>query len=404
MRRVLRLKFLLGLFEDPYVDPERAAQVARCAEHLSVSLEAARQSIVLLKNERGTLPLAAGVRSIAVVGPNADDNWAQIGDQAPTHRREQVVTILDGIRGRASAAGITVHHAPGCAIRDPSRAGFEVAVAAANASDLVVAVVGDSCRIRYPRAGETNGARSDNTDCGEHVARATLDLSGVQEQLLQALHATGKPLVVVLVHGRPLSVNWVAEHAAAVVDAWYPGDRGGTALAEVLFGDYNPGGKLAVSFPKHVGQIPVYYYHRHPRLRYVEMDAEPLYPFGFGLSYTTFEYRSMRLEPATIAVGESTEAVVEVANTGAVAGDEVVQLYLRDDLCSVVRPERELKGFRRVHLQPGATASVRLPLGPDQLCCYGADERWVVEPGTFTVMVGGSSTDLPLTATLEVRP
>jgi len=402
VRRVLRLKFLLGLFEDPYVDPERAARVARCDEHLSVSLEAARQSIVLLKNDHGTLPLAAGVSSIAVIGPNADDNWAQIGDQAPTHRREQVVTILDGIRARAAAAGITVRHAPGCAIRDPSTAGFEAALAAATASDLVVAVVGDSCRIRYPRAGETNGARSDNTDCGEHVARATLDLSGVQEPLLRALHATGKPLVVVLVHGRPLSVNWIDEHAAALVDAWYPGDRGGTALAEVLFGDYNPGGKLAVSFPKHVGQIPVYYYHRHPRLRYVEMDAEPLYPFGFGLSYTSFEYRGVRLEPATIAVGESTEVLVELANTGAVAGDEVVQLYLRDDLCSVVRPERELKGFRRVHLEPGATATVRLPLGPDQLCCYGADERWVVEPGTFTVMVGGSSTDLPLSASLEV--
>ena len=403
VRRVLRLKFLLGLFENPYVDPEHAVKVARCAEHRAVSLEAARQSIVLLKNDDGTLPLAAGAGSIAVIGPNADDDWAQIGDQAPTHRREDVVTILDGIEARAAADGIAVHYAPGCAIRDPSRAGFEAAVAAANASDVIVAVVGDSCRIRYPRAGETNGARSDNTDCGEHVARATLDLSGVQEQLLQALHATGKPLVVVLIHGRPLSINWIAQHAAAVVDAWYPGDQGGTAVAEVLFGDYNPGGRLAVSIPRHVGQIPVYYYHRHGSQRYVEMDGSPLYPFGWGLSYTTFAYRGVRLEPATIAVGESTEVVVEVANTGAVAGDEVVQLYVRDELCSVVRPDRELKGFRRVRLEPGATQTVRLSLGPDQLCCYGADERWVVEPGTFTVMVGGSSTDLPLTATLEVR-
>ena len=358
---------------------------------------------MLLKNDDGTLPLAAGARSIAVIGPNTDDNWAQIGDQAPTHRREDVVTILDGIRARAAADGITVRHAPGCAIRDASRTGFEAAVAAANASDLIVAVVGDSCRIRYPRAGETNGARSDNTDCGEHVARATLDLSGVQEQLLQALHATGKPLVVVLIHGRPLSINWIARRAAAVVDAWYPGDQGGTAVAEVLFGDYNPGGKLAVSFPRHVGQIPVYYYHRHGRQRYVEMDGSPLYPFGWRLSYTTFAYRNVRLEPATIAVGESTEVAVEVSNTGAVAGDEVVQLYLRDELCSVVRPNRELKGFQRVHLAPGASETVRFTLGPDQLCCYGRDERWVVEPGTFTVMVGGSSTDLPLSATLEVR-
>ena len=403
VRRVLRLKFLLGLFENPYVDPEHAVKVARCAEHRAVSLQAARQSIVLLKNDDGTLPLAAGARSIAVIGPNTDDNWAQIGDQAPTHRREDVVTILDGIRARAAADGITVRHAPGCAIRDASRTGFEAAVAAANASDLIVAVVGDSCRIRYPRAGETNGARSDNTDCGEHVARATLDLSGVQEQLLQALHATGKPLVVVLIHGRPLSINWIARRAAAVVDAWYPGDQGGTAVAEVLFGDYNPGGKLAVSFPRHVGQIPVYYYHRHGRQRYVEMDGSPLYPFGWGLSYTTFAYRNVRLEPATIAVGESTEVAVEVSNTGAVAGDEVVQLYLRDELCSVVRPNRELKGFQRVHLAPGASETVRFTLGPDQLCCYGRDERWVVEPGTFTVMVGGSSTDLPLSATLEVR-
>ena len=402
VRRVLRLKFLLGLFENPFVDPEHAVRVARCAEHCAVSLEAARQSIVLLKNDNGTLPLAGGGGSIAVIGPNADDNWAQIGDQAPTHRREDVVTILDGIEARAAAAGITVRHAPGCAIRNPSRAGFDAAVAAAGACDLIVAVVGDSCRIRYPRAGENHGARADNTDCGENVARATLDLSGVQDQLLQALHATGKPLVAVLIHGRPLSINWIAQHAAAVVDAWYPGDQGGTAVAEVLFGDYNPGGKLAVSFPKHVGQIPIYYYHRHGRQRYVEFDGEPLYPFGWGLSYTTFAYRSVRLEPATIAVDESTEVAVEISNTGTVAGDEVVQLYVRDELCSVVRPDRELKGFQRVHLEPGATQTVRFRLGPDQLCCYAADERWVVEPGTFTVLVGGSSTNLPLTAPLEV--
>ena len=403
VRRVLRLKFLLGLFERPYVDPERAVQVARNPAHRAIALQAARQSIVLLKNDRATLPLA-DARAIAVIGPNADDDWAQIGDQAPTHRRDQVVTVLDGIRARAAADGVVVRYARGCAIRNRSRDGFAAALAAAQESDVIVAVVGDSCRIRYPRAGETHGARSDDSDCGEHVARATLDLSGVQEDLLRELRECGKPLVVVLVHGRPLSINWVAQHADAVVDAWYPGEQGGTAVAEVLFGDYNPGGKLAVSFPKHVGQLPVYYYHRHVGQRYVELDGEPLYPFGWGLSYTAFAYRGIRLARPAIGAGESTEVMVEVANTGPVAGDEVVQLYVRDDLCSVVRPDRELKGFQRVHLEPGATETVRFTLGPDQLCCYGGDERWVVEPGTFTIMAGSSSTDLPLRASLEVRP
>ena len=403
VRRVLRLKFLLGLFENPFVDPERAEEVARSAEHRELALEAAKQSIVLLKNEENTLPLASGTVSVAVIGPNADSDWNQIGDQAPTHRRKDVVTILDGIKARVAGAGITVRYARGCGIRELSRDGFGEALEAARGSDVVVAVVGDSCRLRYPREGELRGARSTEADCGEDVARVTLDLSGVQEELLKGLKKTGKPLVVVLIHGRPLSINWIAENADAVVDAWYPGEQGGTAVAEVLFGDYNPGGKLAVSFPKHVGQIPVYYYHRHQGKEYVELDGEPLYPFGYGLSYTSFTYGNLNIAPHRISIGETAEVSVDVTNSGAVVGEEVVQLYVRDELCSVVRPQMELRGFRRVRLEPGETKAVRFGLGREELCCYNADERLVVEPGTFTIMVGGSPTELPRSGSLEVK-
>ena len=218
---------------------------------------------------------------------------------------------------------------------------------------------------------------------------------GAQSELLSELKETGTQLVVVLIHGRPMTINWIAEHADAVVDAWYPGQCGGTAVAEVLFGDYNPAGRLPVSVPKHVGQLPVYYYSKRPRRNtYTDMDSEPLYPFGFGLSYTTFEYRDLSVTPQSVPIGATAEVSVLVTNTGAVAGDEVVQLYLRDEVSSTSRPYKELRGFRRIHLAPGETKEVSYSLGEQELCFYGPDMEWIVEPGEFTVMVGGSSTDL----------
>jgi len=274
----------------------------------------------------------------------------------------------------------------------------------AQQSDVIVAVVGGSSEIRYPRDGEQFGGRSDEADSGEGMDRATSDLMGAQVDLLKVLKATGKPLVVVLIHGRAYSINWISENADAIVDAWFPGEAGGTAVAEVLYGDYNPGGKLAVSFPKHIGQIPVHYYTRYPGRTYVEMDSEPLYPFGFGLSFTTFEYSNLVVDPEIIPMGGSAKISVKVTNTGSTAGDEVVQLYVRDDLASVARPPRQLKGFERVRIESGETKTVTFPVGFDELRFFGLDEEWIVEPGVFTMMIGRNSREIELESTLTVSP
>lgn len=234
------------------------------------------------------------------------------------------------------------------------------------------------------------------------MTRATLDLMGVQNELLQALKETGKPMVVVLVHGRAHTINWIAENAEAILDAFYPGEAGGTAVAEALFGEYNPGGKLTVSVPRHVGQLPVYYYRGLTGRGYLDMRTDPLYPFGYGLSYTSFQYDKLRVSPAKIPIGGTATVSVEVANTGAVAGDEVVQLYIRDEVASVIRPDRQLKGFERVHLKPGQTKTVSFEVGYEELCFYGLDEEWIVEPGDFTLMVAPNSRDPGLQANLTV--
>ena len=227
---------------------------------------------------------------------------------------------------------------------------------------------------------------------------------GVQIDLLKALKGTGKPLVVVLIHGRVYTINWIAENADAIVDAWYPGEAGGTAVAEVLFGDYNPGGKLTVSVPRHVGQLPVYYYHRYAGYRkHLDLDAAgPLYPFGFGLSYTTFKHANLKIHPQSVREGESAQVTVDVTNTGKIAGDEVVQLYIRDQVASVARPPLQLKGFQRIHLQPGETKTVAFDVGHGELCFYGPDEKWIVEPGDFTIMIGRSSRDIALVGKLTL--
>ena len=401
--RVLRLKFLLGLFENPFVDPDRAVAVARSPEHRELALQAAREGLVLLKNEDAVLPLANTVRSIAVVGPNADNTWNQLGDYAVTHAREDVVTVLDGIRAQAAKRGVRVRYAEGCGIRTTSKSDFPAALEAARESDLVIAVMGGSSRIQYPQPDGSRG-RHPEADTGEAQARATLDLMGVQNELLPALKATGKPLVVVLVHGRAHTINWIAENAEAILDAFYPGEAGGTAVAEALFGEYNPGGKLTVSVPRHVGQLPVYYYRGLTGRGYLDMEADPLYPFGYGLSYTSFRYDKLRVSPAKIPVGGAATVSVEVTNTGAVAGDEVVQLYIRDEVASVIRPDRQLKGFTRVRLEPGQTKTVSFEVGREELCFYGPDGEWIVEPGDFTVMTPPNSRDPGPQARLTVTP
>jgi len=393
--RVLRAKFLLGLFENRYVDAERAPGVFDTAEHRALALQAARESIVLLKNE-GLLPLERGVKSIAVVGPNADSTRNLLGDYSYTaHQASEsdavpIVSVLAGVRNKVSPQ-TRVHYARGCDVSGTATEGFEEALEAARKSEVVVAVVGE-------RSG-----LSPSDVSGEGRDRASLGLPGVQEELIKALCKTGKPVVVVLVNGRPLSIGWIAENCPAVIEAWLPGEEGGNALADVLFGDYNPGGKLPVSFPLEVGQVPLYYDRKPSSQRnYVFTSSKPLFPFGHGLSYTKFEYGSLTITPEKVGPAGKVTIGFDVKNVGGRVGDEVVQLYTRDEVASASRPVKELKGFKRLSLEPGEKRTVVFRLPVDQLAFYDRHMSLVVEPGRFTVMIGGSSEDIQLTGGFEV--
>ena len=389
-RRTLRAKHRLGLFDRPYVDPEEATRIVGQPGHRELTLQVARESIVLLKNEGGLLPLAKDLGAVAVIGPNADSIKNQLGvwvKLVVPERASGVVTILQGIRGKV-AADTLVHHVAGCGVMPGSDEDIERAVEAARKSDVAIVVVGDS--------PDLNAETHD---------RADLDLTGHQDDLVKAVFEAGTPTVVVLVNARPLTINRIAETIPAIVEAWKPGERGGTAVAEVLFGETNPGGKLPISFPRSTGQLPVHYNLEpgwHAENYVCGTPGSPLYPFGFGLSYTTFEYGDPRLTPASIGVSGKTVVSVDVMNTGARKGDEVVQLYVHDRVASMVRPRRELKGFKRISLEPGEKKTVNLALSADQLDFYNREMKRVVEPGVFDVMVGTSSADVK-TVELEVR-
>ena len=383
VRRVLRAKFALGLFDNPYADPERERAAMLREEHVAAAREAARASMVLLKNDGGLLPLAKDVGSVAVIGPLANNGFDQLG---AWHARGQVgdaVTVLAAVRDRIGATA-TVTYAAGSSITGMERTGFAAAVDAARAADVAILVVGE-------REGET----------GEAASRTSIDVPGVQQALIEAVHATGTPVVVVLMSGRPLTIPWIAEHVPAIVQAWHPGIQGGNALADILWGDVNPSGKLPVSFPRNVGQVPVYYARDNtgrPRdetdkftTKYLDAPNTPLYPFGYGLSYTTFAYSDLELSADTIATDGTLTVRARVRNTGDMAGSEVVQLYIRDHVASVVRPVRELQGFTKVDLEPGQAETVEFTLGPGDLGFYGQTMEWVVEPGTFSVWVAWSS-------------
>jgi beta-glucosidase len=371
---ILRLKFELGLFEQPYVDSDRAEQVCSSPEHRALALEVARQSIVLLKNEGDLLPLSKEARSILVAGPNAHSPRGQLGDYSGSNA---VVTVLDGIRAKV-APGTEVRYVRGCDHRGLSTEGIAEAVAAAKSSDLAILVLGESSWTEGMTGGEGND-------------RAELDLPGVQQQLLEAVCETGTPVVLVLIGGRPLTISWAAEHVPAILEAWYPGQEGGTAIADVLWGDTNPGGKLPISFPRTVGQLPLFYNYK-PTGRaydYVLTSGKPLYEFGYGLSYTRFEYADLAISPQCIGPAGQVTVSVTVKNAGDRAGDEVVQLYVLDLVSSVVTPVKQLKGFRRVTLGAGESRTVEFTLGPKHLALLDRHLEPVVEPGTFAVMVGG---------------
>lgn len=407
--RVLRLKFRLGLFEHPYAQPAMAAATAGNTAHAALARQVAAESLVLLKNEQHTLPLKKTMR-IAVIGPNADNVYNQLGDYTAPQPDDKVITVLKGIQALVPAS--QVQYVKGCAIRDTTFNEIEQAVAAAQQADAVVLVLGGSSARDFKTSYENTGAAKVNAgaatlsdmESGEGYDRVSLDLMGLQNQLLQRIAATGKPVVLVLIEGRPLNINFAAEHIPAIINAWYPGQQGGAAIAAALFGDASPAGRLPVSIPRSTGQLPVYYnYKPGSRHDYVEMTDRPLYAFGHGLSYTSFAYSGLQLQVQQGGGKIQVSATCKIQNTGAVAGDEVVQLYLRDDISSVVTPAQQLKQFARIHLQPGEEKEVHFVLHATDLQLFNAAGQWVTEPGSFTVMMGAASDDIRLKDSFRVN-
>jgi beta-glucosidase len=384
--RILSLKFRLGLFENPYVNVDRAVKTVHIDANRDLALETAREGIVLLKNEKNLLPLRKDIKSIAVIGPDADAAMYQIGDYCPHNIPQEIVSVLKGIKNKVPSAKI--NYVKGCDILGTKTNEIEKAKAAAQSADLAIVVVGEN-------GGSTNGEGHD---------MANLDLTGMQEDLIKAVHSTGKPTIVVLINGRPLTLRWVSENIPAIVEGWMPGEQGGNAIADVLFGDYNPCGKLPITFPRHSGQYPFYYNHSITKddAKYIDMPGTPIWEFGYGLSYTKFEYSNLQM-PKEIGKASDVNISVDVKNTGSRKGAEVVQLYINDLISSTSKPVKELKGYEKVVLEPGETKTVNLRLTPEDLSLFNRDMRFVVEPGTFEIMIGSSSNDIKLKSNLEVK-
>ena len=394
--RVLAARFRLGLFENPYVDPDYTQRITNSPEHRQLALKAAQEAIVLLKNQGNLLPLnLAKLKTIAVIGPNAADVHLGGYSREPAHS----VSILEGIRERVGTAA-TVVYSEGCKITEGTQGwsawyqnevklpdpesqlkSIQAATEVARKADVAIVVVGEN--------ESTNREAWEENHLGD---RDSLDLIGYQDQLVRSIVETGAPTVVFLINGRPLSINYAAGHVPAILEGWYLGQEGGTAAANVLFGDVNPGGKLAISFPRNVGQLPDYYDHKPSLNRsYLFNGRKPLFPFGWGLSYTTFRLDHLRVDPAAIGTGGETTVRVDVTNSGSREGDEVVELYIHQRVASVTRPVMELRGFQRLGLKPGEMRTVEFKLTPRDLQMLNQDMHWVVEPGVFDIMVGPSS-------------
>lgn len=417
--RHLQKKFELCLFENPFVDEGRVLEVFETPEQRSLAKEIAQKSMALLKND-GMLPLSKTIGALAVIGPNADSTRSLLGDYSYAAAKElltfqapadsdfvgsnqdhiakhdvRVATVLEGVKKIVSPK-TKVLYAQGCDNLDPDTSGFDEALQTAQKADAVILVLGD-------RSGLTPECTT-----GETRDSADLNLPGAQEELAKAILSLGKPVAAVLVNGRPYAIPWLDEQANAILEAWLPGEEGGAAIAETLFGDANPGGKLPVTFPRHVGQLPIHYNRKPSGMKshwygdYVSEKATPLYPFGHGLSYTTFRYENLSVKQKQASAGESVEISLKVTNTGNVAGDEIVQLYVRDEVASTPRPAKELKGYARVTLEPAASKAVTFRLPVNQLAFYNADMNLVLEPGRILVMVGSSSDDIRLTGEFEI--
>jgi len=421
VRRILRIKFRLGLFDKPYADEARERAVVLSAANVAAAREVAARSMVLLKNERSTLPLSKDLKSIALIGPLADDPRAMLGSWAGDGRAADTVTLLGGLKEKLPGARIL--HAKGVAIEGPGVSGnyHQQPVTASNAGGTNVASAADieAARSATTPAGPDSIAEAVGVAreaeavvlaigetaemSGEAASRTSLDLPGRQMELIQAIHALGKPYVVVLMNGRPLTINWLAENSPAILEAWFAGTQAGPAIADVLFGDVNPGGKLPVTFPRTLGQVPIYYNHKSTgrpptdqkyTAKYLDVLVTPLYPFGYGLSYTQFKFGAPQLSATSISPDGQLSVSIEVENVGKRAGDEVVQLYIRDVTSSVTRPVKELKGFERITLQPGEKRRVQFKLRPEHLGFYNREMRFMVEPGEFKVFVGPNSADV----------
>jgi beta-glucosidase len=385
VRRILRVKFQLGLFDNPYVDPKLQESVILAPEHREVARQAVRESMVLLKNENNLLPLDKNIKSIALIGPLADNQKDLLGTWVLAAKEEDVITLKQGLKN-AIGSTCEISYAKGCETDGDSTEGFAEAIEAVNNSDLVVLAVGES-----------------EFHNGEAHSRTNLDLPGVQLQLLKEIRNTGKPIVMVLFAGRPLTINWELENIPAILLAWHPGVEGGNGVADVLLGHYNPAGKITVTFPRNVGQIPIYYNMKNtgrPMIeddrftsKYIDSPNTPLLPFGYGLSYTTFAYSNLKIENGNVKIPGTVKVSADITNTGAVSGHEVVQLYTQDRVGSVTRPVKELKGFKRIYLKSGETKTVTFNLPTSDLKFYDINMEYTVEPGGFKLWIGPNSAE-----------
>ena len=400
VRDVLRVKFTIGLFDHPYVEnAKKTKAIVNSDEHRAVALRAARESLVLLKNDKNVLPLSKQIKSIAVIGPNADDQTLSHYRYGPS--AVEAVTVKQGIQNLLGSS-VKVNYAKGCEVVNAHWPETEVlpepltaaeqnqineAVEAVKKSEVAIVVLGDSSKT-----------------VGESASRTSLDLPGRQLELVQAVFAVGKPVIVVLLNGRPMSINWVNKYVPGIIEGWFPGAQGGTAIAEVLFGDYNPSGKLTMTFPKTAGQIP-YNFPTKPSAQWegekTRVDGA-LYYFGYGLSYTTFKYSNLKITPEKQSLNGEVKVSLDVQNTGPREGVEIVQLYTRDLVSSVTTYEKNLRGFQRVSLKPGETKSITFTLTPDDLSLWNRSMKFVVEPGMFRVMVGAASEDIRLQGDFEM--
>jgi len=386
VRRILRLKFRLGLFSDPYrgISPEREKGLTLTQENREAAREDAREAIVLLKNQGGLLPLSKTLKSLAVIGPLAASKSNPLGPWSGPTDTNTVVSLLEGIRRALPGVPITYEH--GCGISDTATSGFEAAIAATGKCDAVILSLGESRRMS-----------------GEAGSRASLKLPGVQEKLVRAIVATGRPVVLVLMNGRPLALPWEAEHVPAILETWFLGAEAGNAIADILFGDFSPSGKLPVTFPRAVGQVPLYYNHKNTgrpptdslyfTSKYIDLPWTPLYPFGYGLTYTGFAYSGLTVKTPRLGLQDTLEVGAEVTNTGGRDGVEIVQLYVRDEYASVTRPVKELKAFRRVSISRGAVSHVSFAVPVQDLAFTGIDNTWGVEPGSFKVWIGPNAAE-----------